>query len=79
MRICSRIVLKFDVDNFSCPSYNTRDPSHRRPRMKPDLESRFPRPSQWLLLAIAVGIGLVVAALYWVLMRFAEMMNSQPL
>lgn len=47
--------------------------------MKPDLESRFPRPSQWVLLAIAVGIGFVVAAIYWVLMRFSEMMNSQPL
>lgn len=47
--------------------------------MKPDLETRFPRPPQWVLLAIAVGIGFVVAALYWVLMRLSEMMNSQPL
>ena len=47
--------------------------------MKLDLESRFPRPSQWLLVAIALGIGFVVAGLYWALMRLSEMMRSQPL
>lgn len=47
--------------------------------MKPDLESRFPRPPQWLLMAIAVGIGMVVAGLYWALLRLSEMMRSQPL
>ena len=47
--------------------------------MKPDLETRFPRPSQFRLLAIALGIGVLVSGLYWVLMRLSEMMRSQPI
>jgi hypothetical protein len=47
--------------------------------VKSDLETRFPRPSQWRLLAIALGIGALVSGLYWVLMRLSEMMRSQPL
>jgi hypothetical protein len=47
--------------------------------VKPDPETRFPRPSQWLFLAIALGIGILVSGLYAVMMTVAERMRSQPL